>query len=383
MGRSQNIQMAKTLKDIRGKLAEEQQKLAREHIFSDITIKDVVDAVVSYEEVDHKGWNKVYCQVCGDGSRTQGPRGGWLFENEDCFYNCFNCGIGGAFTPENDIFMSRDMRTIFDAFGIQSRDYGKVLYRLRGSKGKEFIPKIKSREEVDRDKAFQAMVASHMEMPDYLVPLLDVLDKPIGVACKILLEEKCISPDAYPFYVSIGKTSSKDQQNKINAKVMMDRLVIPIFYDKKLLVLQGRDLTGKSKKKYVNIGEISTAVYGLDRLTDSHEQIYVTEGFFDAFHLNGVATITNKLYKNQLDVLNSYDKPKIVVPDRGGDSNALLHKALDIGWGFSAPKALENCKDVTESVKKYGRLFTCYHIQSAKKYGEEAKFLKSLLINHK
>jgi len=370
--------MARTIKDIKDALAEKQKKLADEQIFSDLTIKEAVDAVVSYEEIDSNGWNKVYCQVCGDGSRTQGPRGGWRFEDEDCFYNCFNCSISGAFTPENEIFMSQDMKIIFEAFGIPSRDYGKILYRLRNSKGKAFIPKIKSSKEISREKAFQAMTESAMDFPDYLVPLLDVLEQPIGKKCKALLDHKCISPEDYTFYVSTGKTTSKDQQEKINARIMLNRLVIPIYYQDKLLLLQGRDLTGKSKRKYINIGEISTTLYGLDQLNDNHEQIYVTEGFFDAFHLDGVATMTNKLYKGQLDVLDSFSKEKIVVPDRKGDSNALLDKALSIGWGFSAPKALENCKDVTKSVQKYGKLFTCYQIQKSKKIGEEAQFFKKI-----
>lgn len=371
--------MAKTLKDIKQQIAEKQKKLEEEQIFSDISIKDVVDSAVSYEELDPTGWNKVYCQVCGDGSRTKGPRGGWKFEGEDCFYNCFNCGISGAFTPENEIFMSRDMKTIFEAFGIQSKEYGKVLFRLRNSKGKDFVPKIKSKEQVDREKAIEAMLESAMDFPDYLMPLTDVLDKPIGEKCIALLEKKGMTPEDYPFFVSNGKTESKQQQDKINAKVMLNRLIIPIYYKDKLLLLQGRDLTGTSKRKYVNIGEISTALYGLDRLEDSHEQIYVVEGFFDAYHLNGVATITNKLYKSQLDILESIEKTKIVVPDRGGDSNALLERGIDQGWGFSAPKALENCKDVTEAVKRYGKLFTCYNIQSSKRIGEEAKFFKNFV----
>jgi len=371
--------MARTLKDIKQQIADRQKKLEDDNIFSDISIRDIVDSSVSYEEIDAGGWNKVYCQVCGDGSRTKGPRGGWKFAGEDCFYNCFNCGISGAFTPENEIFMSRDMKTIFEAFGIKSKDYGKVLYRLRNSKVKDFVPKIKSKEEISREQALKSMLASAMEFPDYLMPLSDVLDKPIGEKCVALLEKKGMTPDDYPFYVSNGKTESKKQQDKINAKIMIDRLVIPIYYGDKLLLLQGRDLTGKSKRKYINIGEISTSLYGLDRLTDSHEQIYVTEGFFDAYHLNGVATITNKLCRGQLDVLNSLDKPKIVVPDRNGDSNALLERAVSVGWGFSAPKALENCKDVTEAIGRYGKLFTCYHIQTSKKFGEEAEFFKNFV----
>lgn len=354
----------KTIKDIR----EEIQK-RNELELDQSTIEDVVRRHVSFEDESGE-WKKVYCAVCGDGSRTKGPRGGWKLDGEDCAYSCFNCGISGAFTPENEIFMSRDMKTIFESFGIPKRDYGKILFRLR----RDGVEKLEKPE--FRTETIESQLGEGIQLPDYLVELEKAKNTNIGrKAIEFLAEEKCIDYKDYPFFVTYGKTNSKDQQEKINAKIMVNRLVIPIYYKNKLLLLQGRDLDGNKKKKYINIGNVSSTLYGLDRLKDDHKYVFVTEGFFDAYHLNGVACIVNKLTSQKIKALNLLEKDKVIVPDRGEKINTMLAKGLDCGWGFSAPRELQNCKDVTESVKRYGKLYTIYTIMKSAKTGEEAEFL--------
>lgn len=361
-----NISMAekKTIKDIRKEIQKR-----NELELDQSTIEDVVRRHVSFEDESGE-WKKVYCAVCGDGSRTKGPRGGWKLDGEDCAYSCFNCGISGAFTPENEIFMSRDMKTIFESFGIPKRDYGKILFRLRRD-GVEKLEKPEFRKET-----IESQLGEGIQLPDYLVELEKAKNTNIGrKAIEFLAEEKCIDYKDYPFFVTYGKTNSKDQQEKINAKIMVNRLVIPIYYKNKLLLLQGRDLDGNKKKKYISIGNVSSTLYGLDRLKDDHKYVFVTEGFFDAYHLNGVACIVNKLTSQKIKALNLLEKEKVIVPDRGEKINTMLAKGLDCGWGFSAPRELQNCKDVTESVKRYGKLYTIYTIMKSAKTGEEAEFL--------
>jgi len=362
-----NLSMSekKTIKDIR----EEIQK-RNEIELDQSTIQDVVKEHVSFSDFTPTDWNRVYCAVCGDGSKTKGPRGGWKFEGENCMYNCFNCGISGAFTPENEIFMSRDMKTIFESFGIPKRDYGKILFRLRRD-GVEKLEKPDFKKET-----VESQLGEGIQLPDYLVDLETAKNTNIGrKAIEFLAEEKCIDYKDHPFFVTYGKTNSKDQQEKINAKIMINRLVIPIYYKNKLLLLQGRDLDGTKKKKYINIGNVSSTLYGLDRLKDNHKYIFVTEGFFDAYHLNGVACITNKLTSQKIKALSLLEKDKVIVPDRGEKINTMLAKGLDCGWGFSAPRELQNCKDVTEAIKKYGKLYVLYIIMKSVKTGEEAEFL--------
>jgi hypothetical protein len=59
--------------------------------------------------VSSSGWHSVYCEHCGDGGRTQGPRGGWLFNDNISFYHCFNAGCDGNVDYQRESPFSSDM----------------------------------------------------------------------------------------------------------------------------------------------------------------------------------------------------------------------------------------------------------------------------------
>lgn len=333
------------------------------------TIEEVVKSHVSFSEPGPE-WNSVYCAVCGDGARTKGPRGGWKFENENAFYNCFNCGVKGSFTPEEEYPMSKDMKLIFNSFNIPKRDYAKILFRIRNNN-----PNFKPLEKPEPKTRISDLIGKGMLHPDYLIPLDKTLDSKIGRECLSLLDDKRIHYKDYPFFVSTGKTDSKLPTDKSNSKATAGRLIIPIYYEDRLLLIQGRDLTGKSKNKYINIGNVSNTVYGIDRLKSEHKYVFVTEGFWDAFHLNGVAVITNNIYSTQIKILNLLEKEKVVAADKGGDHNTLVNRGLKQGWGISVPQELRNVKDVTEAVQKYGKLATAYYYMKAASFGGKATLL--------
>lgn len=363
--------MTKTAKDLKNYLHEKSKK---DFPVDNETVEEVVRKVVDFPNGSNGSWNAVYCAVCGDGSRTKGPRGGWKFEGENAAYNCFNCGIKGAFSPEEEIPMSTHMKEIFTAFGIPKREYAKILFRVRDA-DKSFTP-LKKKEEVD---PFSILKEKSFELPDYLIPLNECEGDPRYEKSLELLEKKCIDHRLHTFYLSTGKTESTNPQNKINAKITLNRLIIPITMGDRVLLLQARVLSGKHKNKYINIGTISNCLYGIDSLREDHKYIFVTEGYWDAVHVNGVATITNQLTKPQVQMLESIDKPKVVVPDRNGDYNVLAEKAVEQGWGIAAPRELKNYKDVTQAVRKYGRLYVIHALMNSVTFGDKAKLvIKSL-----
>lgn len=332
------------------------------------TIEDVVKSYVTFDGSPRNGWHPVYCAVCGDGSRTKGPRGGWKFEYEDAYYNCFNCGAHGSFTPENEIVMSKEMKNILLSFNIPKREYSKILFRIRKE---DFKPK--SKPEIKDD--ISSLISKGFECPDYLIPLSEALDTKTGILASKELDKKSIHYDEYSFYISSGKSESKNPSQNSNAKILRNRLIIPIYYYDRLILLQGKDLSGKSKNKFINVGNLTTTVYGIDRLKDTHPYVFVTEGFWDAYHLNGVAVITNNISSTQIKILNKIDKPKIIVPDKKGDYNTLARRGIEQGWGISSPPEFRNIKDVTECVKKYGKLYTLDRYMNAVITGEKAKLI--------
>lgn len=359
--------MSPTVQDAKNRIAELRAVEVNDTINQD-TIEDVILRKITFESTPSPDtWNAVYCQVCGDGSRTQGPRGGWYYSGEDARYNCFNCGIKGAFTPEAEIPMSTDMGEIFNSFGISKREYGRILFRVRTADA-GFTPLIKKNVE----DVFKPLRETSFDLPDYLQPLSEVLDSRLGQTCITFLQTKYIDHEKYNFYVSTG-SSNGSSKDKINARILANRLIFPITYDSRVLLLQARELYGQTKNKYINVGSISNTLYGLESLQNNHKYIFVTEGVWDAMHLNGVSTLTNTMSSVQRKILDSYDKPKVVVPDRKGTHNMLAHMAVDAGWGISAPREFREYTDITDAMKRYGRIYVVHKIMSSVMFGDRAK----------
>jgi DNA primase len=53
------------------------------------------------------------------------------------------------------------------------------------------------------------------------------------------------------------------------------------------------------------------------------------------------------------------------VPDQDKAGLELIDRAVELGWAVSIP-AWEDCKDVNDAVKKYGRLGTILSIMQAR-----------------
>lgn len=322
------------------------------------TIEDIVREHVNFKKISASGWNSTYCEHCGDGSRTKGPRGGWLFEGDMAFYNCFNQGCEGSFDPHREVPMSSNMWGIMKSFGIPIPE---VMDLVDPKEPKQKVKKSKAR--------FQ-----FMEVPDHFYSLNSAPDSnPLAqTAREHLINERRINPHDYNFYLSTGNTSSSNPADINLAKAFATRLIIPAYYNDHLIGYEGMSLTGHSKK-YLSIGH--GIIHGYNNMfmySDPNIPLFVTEGFFDAFHLNGVAVMTNKLTNTQIEILNRTKRPKIVVPDRKGDSNALAEAALDLGWGLSLPE-IKPYKDISEAIKHLGILNVIKSVVDSIKYGKFAE----------
>lgn len=162
---------------------------------------------------------------------------------------------------------------------------------------------------------------------------------------------------------------------------MMNRLIIPAFRGEDMIYFQGRDLTDKHKEKYLSPRHPrSNLFYGMDRLyEDVKSPLFVTEGFFDAHLINGVALMENKLTSAQVEILKKSPRPKVVVPDRKGDSKRLAEDFLEAGFGVAIPDWSMDVKDVNEAVIKYGRLYVAQSLIDSIKFGARAQFVVAMM----
>lgn len=340
----------------------------------DENIEDVVrNNVPLVHGQSSKGWNSVYCEVCGDGSRTKGPRGGWLFVDDACFYNCFNCGIEGNFDPNREHALSKNMWKIFTSFGIEPKEFMSIA-----EKGKSSEKKVRKK---------RTPLPEIPELPDYFKLLSDYSEgnERAKAARQFLWDHYRLTDDDYPFYMSTGKTKSLDRYERYLARSLKSRIIIPAFYREKMIFWQARIFMGESDKKYISasVEHSNNAIYGMDNLYQNIEHpLFVTEGFFDSWHLNGAAIMTNKMKTGKIEILERSPRKKVIVPDLNKDGMNLAEQAIELGWGLSLPSILPET-DVCGAILRYGKLYTLKTISENVCFDFEAEYrLKAFRIDH-
>lgn len=336
----------------------------------DYNVEDMVRKYVNFRHgVAGEGWNVVYCEVCGDGSRTKGPRGGWIFSDggESCFYHCFNCGCKENFSTQREHFFSKGMRNVFDSFGVPSNEYNGLLLKKTNS----------SKQKAEKKKYDHKII----EIPDYFALVKD-LDAETAKPYKTFLKtEYGLTTKHYSFYYGTGKTIYKDKVISSEAKRYKGRLIIPYFKNGKMIYFQARDITNQSQLKYLSPDiPKNNILFNFDQLyRNTNEPLYVVEGAPDAIHLNGVSTLGNELSTPQKEFLTSCKRRKILVPDFKGDSNKLAEEFIDNGWEVSFPNYRTKFKDVSEAIVNYGKLYVAHDIVSHIKSPVEAKIMLSFM----
>jgi hypothetical protein len=314
-----------------------------------------------------KGWNSVYCEVCGDGTHSKGPRGGWLFQDEMCFYNCFNCGVDGNFDPDRETPHSKHMWNIFRSFGIPAKDVNALLT----SKLKDDKKRVKKAEKI---------ILPSIEQPDFFKPMTEYSDDdPLACEARDFLWEKYkMRQDDYPFFLSTGKTKSTDTEDIFIAKNLLPRIIIPAYKNNRdLMYWQARIFFGESNKKYISatVENSGSVIYGMENIHNekyNDRPLYVTEGFFDSWHVNGVAILTNNMKGSKIKLLERNRRNKVVIPDYNKDGMNLADQAVEEGWGISLPEILP-CKDICSAINTFGKLYVIKSITKNTYYSFEAK----------
>lgn len=339
-------------------------------------IEDVIRSHIHFRHgIAAEGWNVVYCEVCGDGSRTKGPRGGWLFSDGGCTaaYHCFNCGETCTVSTERQYPLSKTAPKVLSAFGIEKSAYGMLLLKNR-----------KTSTDEKPYKPSKAFIHADLPIPDYFYPLSTApKSNVVAAAANEFLKTKYgLNKSDYYFYLSTGNSKSPSEHSM--AKSMLNRVIIPYFKNGKMIYFQGRDITGKSKMKYLSPEvQRSNVLFGIDNIfVNSEDPIYVVESAFDAIHLGGVATMENALTKDQIEILEKSPRRKIIVPDFNGSSYKMAETAVNLGWDISIPNYRSSCDDVSQSVLTYGRLYTFYDIYNNVKTGYAAQIALNL-VKHK
>lgn len=303
-----------------------------------------------------QGWYPILCKVCNDHGK-KGPRAAFKFEDGSVAYNCFNCGAGAAYDPNEHKGLTKKFQNVLVAFGVPEDDINRVKLALMGRAPQGSKSENK---EVSSHEPKEIQLPEHFKTLDYGSAWCEV--------AKEYLEERLLDPNSYPFMISTGKygdLSKFPKQVQVamakEAEKWTGRVIIPIYKDNKLIFYTGRDMTDSKVKKYESPSTPKhNVIFGFDKLFDNSDKpLYVVEGIFDAMLIGGVAILGNKLTEDQIYWLNRSNRHKVYIPDKFGDGYIAGEQALEQGWsvGFPQPVQEYGYKDIGDVINHYGKLF--------------------------
>ena len=304
-------------------------------------------------------WYNTQCMVCLDHT-NKGLRGGFYFEEPDVVaYSCFNCSHSARYDPHDDknSHITKDMRKLLDAYNIPRDQVSEVI--------RDNLSISPSTKVEVKPSSYEPKV---LTLPEHFYELSTASDSDMWkIIATHYLKSRLINPSDHILYLSTGEG--------FNAKEWFGRIIIPIYKDRKLVYYHGRGLTESVTPKYKTVsGDKSSVLYNYDEIfTYSEKPIFITEGWFDAVLVNGVAILGKFITEEQKYWLNRSSRSKIVIPDRYGDASKLISYALTNGWDISFPD-FGKCKDITEAMLKFGKLFVINSIMNNIKSGLSAEF---------
>jgi hypothetical protein len=143
-----------------------------------------------------------------------------------------------------------------------------------------------------------------------------------------------------------------------------DRLIVPFYYEGKIVGWTARTVQQDKQPKYLSEQQPGY-VFNLDEQRPQKIFVIVCEGPVDAIHVDGVALMGSEIKDQQALLINRLNREVIVVPDRDEAGSKLIERAIDLGWSVSLPKWDAGIKDISDAVRKYGKLYTLHSIVGA------------------
>tara|TARA_Y100000385_G_scaffold142112_1_gene147437 strand:- start:317 stop:1300 length:984 start_codon:yes stop_codon:yes gene_type:complete len=303
----------------------------------------VLTYLPSKRKTTPSGWlsfNAPCCHHNGNSADTRG-RGG-MIANPDggVSYHCFNCGFKASWQPGRNF--SHKLRKLLQWMGAPDDVINKVaLEVMRENEGV-----------VAQTQIVQLPTFNTVPLPDDAVKIADITDfNKFSIAILEYMASRNLNLDDTDYYwsPSLG---------------YRDRLIIPFYYEKRIVGWTARTITADKKPKYLT--EVQPGfVYGLDEQSYNKVFCIVCEGQLDAIHIDGTALGGSEISEQQTMLLNKLQKQIIVCPDRDKAGQKLVGQALDNGWSVSMPDWSDDINDIGEAVSKYGRLYTLYSIVNA------------------
>ena len=286
------------------------------------------------------GWISFNAPCCiHNGTSADKRQRGGLISNSDggVSYHCFNCGFKASWQPGRNF--SHKLRKLLQWTGAPDDIINKVaLEVMRENEG------VQAKERIAELPSFTTV-----PLPEDAVKITDITDfNKFSIAVLEYMAARNLNVDDTDYYwsPSLG---------------YRDRLIIPFFYEGRVVGWTGRSVLPDKKPKYLT--EVQPGfVYGLDDQHYNKVFTIVCEGQIDAIHIGGCGLGGSEISEQQAMLLNRLQKQIIVVPDRDKAGSKLVERAIELGWSVSLPEWPEDINDVGDAVARHGRLYAIYSI---------------------
>jgi len=313
----------------------------------------VNDTVLTYLPAKRKqspsGWISFNAPCCHHNGHSVDTRGrGGLISNADgsVSYHCFNCGFKASWQPGRSF--SHKLRKLLQWCGAPDDIINKVaLEVMRENEG------VEAKTRIAELPSFNTV-----PLPDDAVKIADIPDyNENNIGFKHFLSviqyiaDRNLNLDDTDYYwsPSLG---------------YRDRLIIPFYYEGRIVGWTGRAVVSDKKPKYLT--EVQPGyVFNLDEQRYNKVFCIVCEGQIDALHVEGCALGGSEINDQQAMLLNRLNKEIIVVPDRDKAGSKLVERAIELGWSVAMPEWAEDVNDISDAVQRYGRLYTLHSIATS------------------
>jgi len=203
------------------------------------------------------------CPICGDSQKSKNKARGYFYSvKNNTNYKCHNCGI--------NISLNNFLKKIDP---VIHKQYTFEKFKDTHT-GRNFV--VDEPTFIFKEPVFKTKIT---------LPLCSEVERG-----RSYLESRKIDSTKFYFAEKFKEYANSLKPTFTNTNYEEPRIIIPLYYQKNLVGIQGRTLNSNSIKYItVMIDEDAPKIYGLDDVT-KEEPVYVTEGPFDStFIPNAIA----------------------------------------------------------------------------------------------
>jgi hypothetical protein len=305
----------------------------------------VTETVLTYLPPKRKttpsGWTSFNAPCCHHNGTTVDTRsrGGLISNPDGVSYHCFNCGYKASWQQGRNL--SHKMRKLLQWLNAPDDVINKLaLTVMQENEGMQVTQQL-----------VEVPVFNTVPLPEDAIKVSDIKDfDKHSLAILEYMASRNLQVDDTTYYwsPSLG---------------YRDRLIIPFYYENRIVGWTGRSVNPDKKPKYLSEQQPGY-VFNLDEQRPQKVFTIVCEGPIDALYIDGVALLGSEAKDQQSLLINRLNKDVILVPDRDQAGSKLVEQAIDLGWGVSMPNWENDITDISEAVQRYGRIFTLHSIAS-------------------